>query len=112
MDSNIQAFFSLLRAGLWEKDVHLLSEEKIDYLYIFQLAEEQAVVGLVAAIVGIISAVKFRQAQHNMYFSDNPTTVMISYILLAEIEVLNLITIVEGIRYSVDKNIISSLLYY
>lgn len=58
MDSNIQAFFSLLRAGLWEKDVHLLSEEKIDYSYIFQLAEEQAVVGLVAAGIEHLKGIK------------------------------------------------------
>ena len=62
MDNNIQAFFSLLRAGLWEKDVHLLSEEKISYLYIYQLAEEQSVVGLVAAGVEHLKGIKLPQS--------------------------------------------------
>lgn len=62
MDNNIQAFFSLLRAGLWEKDVHLLSEEKIGYLYIYQLAEEQSVVGLVAAGVEHLKGIKLPQS--------------------------------------------------
>ncbi len=58
MDSNIKAFFFLLRAGLWVKDVHLLSEDKIDYSYIFQLAEEQAVVGIVAAGIEHFKGIK------------------------------------------------------
>ena len=60
----------------------------------------------------IVSAVKFKQAQHNMYFSDNPTTVMMSFIILSELEVLNLITIVEGVRYGLDKDKITQLLHY
>ena len=42
-------FFALLRAGLWEKDVPLLSYCGVDYVVLLQLAEEQSVVGLVAA---------------------------------------------------------------
>lgn len=48
-NNNQQAFFALLQAGLWEKDVQLSTFEKIDLSIIEQLAEEQAVVGLVAA---------------------------------------------------------------
>lgn len=70
--------------------------DKIDYTY----ASE------------IISAVKFKKAQHNMHFSNNPTTVMMSYIILSELEVLNLTTIIEGVRYGIDKDKISSLLHY
>lgn len=47
--SNQDAFFALLRAGLWEKDVQLLPFETIDYSVIYRLAEEQAVIGLIAA---------------------------------------------------------------
>lgn len=43
------AFFALLRAGLWEKDVQLSQFEGIDFNEIYRLAEEQSVVGLVAA---------------------------------------------------------------
>lgn len=60
----------------------------------------------------IISTVKFKKARHNMYFSNNPTTVMMSYVILSELEVLNLVTIIEGVRYGVKKDIISSLLHY
>lgn len=47
--SYIEAFFSLVRAGLWKKEVQLLSYGEIDFADVFQLAEEQSVVGLVAA---------------------------------------------------------------
>jgi len=49
LDKNQQAFFELLRAGLWEKDARLSQYKNIDYSAILQLAEEQSVVGLVAA---------------------------------------------------------------
>ena len=43
------AFFSLLRAGLWEQSVRLLPYEPLDFDALYRLAEEQSVVGLVAA---------------------------------------------------------------
>lgn len=48
-DNTIEAFFALVRGGLWEKDVRLLPFGKIDFSAIYKLAEEQSVVGLVAA---------------------------------------------------------------
>ena len=47
--TNQKTFFELLRAGLWEKDVQLLPNKDIDFSAIMRLAEEQSVVGLVAA---------------------------------------------------------------
>lgn len=47
--NNTQAFFALLRAGLWEQDVRLSDPEKIDFEEIHRLAEQQSVVGIVAA---------------------------------------------------------------
>lgn len=49
LDKNQQAFFELLRAGLWEKDARLSPYKEIDYSTIMRLAEEQSVGGLVAA---------------------------------------------------------------
>lgn len=49
LDSNQQFFFELLRAGLWEKVARLSSFKDIDLSAIMQMAEEQSVVGLVAA---------------------------------------------------------------
>lgn len=48
MDKNQQAFFALLRAGLWDKEVRLSSHEDIDYSVVYRLSEEQSVIGLVA----------------------------------------------------------------
>ena len=48
-DSVNRLFFALLRAGLWEKDVNLLPHGEIDFSEIYDLAEEQSVVGIIAA---------------------------------------------------------------
>ncbi|MBO4570528.1 MAG: nucleotidyltransferase family protein [Bacteroidales bacterium] len=48
-DRNIVAFLALLRSGLWEQGVRLKQFEQIDFSVIYDLAEEQSVVGLVAA---------------------------------------------------------------
>lgn len=44
-----EVFYFLLRAGLWEKDVTLSSFGMINFADVFTLAEEQSVVGIVAA---------------------------------------------------------------
>ena len=49
MDNNTRAFLALVKAGLWEKDASLLPYGDIDYKEVYRLAQEQAVVGLVAA---------------------------------------------------------------
>ena len=48
-DKNTEAFFALLRAGLWGQSVRLSAYGPIDYSAIQVLAEEQSVVGLIAA---------------------------------------------------------------
>lgn len=48
-DYNTQAFYTLIRAGLWETDVQLLQFGSIDFKEIYRISEEQSVVGLVAA---------------------------------------------------------------
>ena len=60
-DNNILAFFTLLRAGLWEKDVQLLHFGEGDYEEIMRLAEEQSVVGLVTAGLEQVKNVKVPQ---------------------------------------------------
>ena len=62
-DKNTQVFFALLRAGLWEKaDANLDVNEKVDWEKVYQLAEEQSVVGLVLA--GIERYKKLNLALH------------------------------------------------
>ncbi len=48
LDKNQQAFFELLRAGLWEIDARLSQYKDVDYSAVMRMAEEQSVVGLVA----------------------------------------------------------------
>lgn len=48
-DYNQQAFITLVKAGLWETEARLLLNEEVDYSEVLRLAEEQTVVGLVAA---------------------------------------------------------------
>lgn len=55
---SIEAFFALLSAGLWEKEVRLLPLGDIDYSVMQQLAEEQSVVGLIAAGMEHVSDTK------------------------------------------------------
>ena len=45
-NNNIAAFFALLRAGLWEKEVKLAPYGTRDFSAVLDLAEEQSVVGL------------------------------------------------------------------
>ena len=58
LDNNIHALYELVRAGLWEKDVRLSKFEPIDYSRVLSLAEEQSVVGLVAAGLEYVVDVK------------------------------------------------------
>lgn len=49
MNKGEQAFFALLRAGLWEQECRLLPFGSIDFDEVRRLAEEQSVVGLITA---------------------------------------------------------------
>lgn len=58
-DKDIKAFISLVKAGLWESEVRLLPFEGVNYARVHRLAQEQSVVGLVAAGLEHIQDVKF-----------------------------------------------------
>ncbi len=62
INNNLTVFLALLRAGLWEKDIHLLPFGKIDFADIYQLADDQSVVGLVAAGLEHVKDVKVVKA--------------------------------------------------
>ena len=49
IDTNQKAFFALLRAGLWGKEVRLFPLDSFGLSEVYNLASEQAVLGLVAA---------------------------------------------------------------
>lgn len=49
MDKNRNAFFALLRAGLWEQGVRIQPYEPLNFDALYELAHAQSVVGLLAA---------------------------------------------------------------
>lgn len=60
-DNTIETFFALVRGGLWETEVKLSSYGEIDYETILRIAQEQSVVGLVAAGLEHVTDVKIPQ---------------------------------------------------
>ena len=58
---NLLVFFELVRAGLWEIDARLSQYENINYSEVYKIAEEQSVLGLVAAGIEHIVDVKVPQ---------------------------------------------------
>lgn len=58
LNNSRQAFFALLNAGLWEKEVRLAQYGDIDFKAIYHLANEQQVVGLVAAGLEMVADCK------------------------------------------------------
>ena len=57
-DGNREAFFALLRAGLWEREVQLLSYGVTDFAEVLRMSKEQTVTGLVAAGIEHVSDMK------------------------------------------------------
>lgn len=57
-DNNTNVFLALVRAGLWGQDVLLSQFDPIDLNEVYRLAEEQSVVGLVAAGIEHVKDVK------------------------------------------------------
>ncbi|MEE1060491.1 MAG: V-type ATPase subunit [Ruminococcus sp.] len=54
--------------------------------------------------------VKYKLARKNLRFSNHPSVVMISYVFFAEIELMNIITLIEGKRYKLGSKKIQSML--
>ena len=60
-NKNPEVFFELIRAGLWNKEVRLSQYGDIDFNKIYRLAQEQSVVGLLAAGLEHVTDVKVPQ---------------------------------------------------
>lgn len=56
-----QLFFELLRAGLWEREARLKQLEDADFDIVYRLAEEQSVVGIIAAGLNQVENSKLSQ---------------------------------------------------
>ncbi len=70
LDYNQQAFFALLRAGLWEKDVRLSHLKKVDFNEVYRFAGEQSIVGLIAAGIEHVVDVKIPQSTALTFVGD------------------------------------------
>ena len=55
-------------------------------------------------------AVQYRLAKKYLHFSDNPSVVMAAFMFLSETELMNVISLIEGVRYRLDPKHIRSLL--
>ena len=53
---------------------------------------------------------RFVKSKHNIRFSTSPPVVMLSYIFLQEVELINIINIIEGIRYKLSIKEISKMI--
>lgn len=60
----------------------------------------------------IIPRVKYRLAKKCLRFSNHPAVALIAYMFAAEIELINIICLIEGIRYDLDRKKIQSMLIY
>lgn len=58
LNTSQQAFFTLMKAGLWEKEALLSEFKSVDYSKVLQLADEQSVPGIVSAGIEHITDVK------------------------------------------------------
>ena len=54
-NQSTEAFFELLRAGLWETTAQLSQPQEVDFKKIYKTAEEQSVLGLIAAGIEKVS---------------------------------------------------------
>ena len=66
-DNLINAFFALVKAGLWEKDIQLSLYGKIDFSEILRFAEEQSVLGLVTAGLQHIQDISIPQVDRLLF---------------------------------------------
>ncbi|MDO4730739.1 MAG: V-type ATPase subunit [Clostridia bacterium] len=58
----------------------------------------------------LVYKIEYKNARKNIRFSASPTVIAYSYFILMEIELLNIIHIVEGVRYGISKEDIEKLL--
>ena len=56
--------------------------------------------------------VTYKLAKKNIHFSNNPSVVMIAFMFLSETDLMNVISLIESIRYQLDPKIIQSLIIH
>lgn len=58
---NTDAFFDIIKTGLWKKEFSLSKYGEIDFEEVYRLAQEQSVVGMLAAGLEHVTDVKVPQ---------------------------------------------------
>ncbi len=58
----------------------------------------------------VSSRLRFELCRHNLYFSQNADVVLLSYYIVSDAELSNVITVIEGVRYGLATNEIKELL--
>lgn len=53
---------------------------------------------------------RYDKCRHELYFSTNPEVVLLAYYIVSETELKNIITIIEGVRYSMPPQSIREML--
>lgn len=53
---------------------------------------------------------RYNMCRKQLYYSQDPAVVLLSYMYLSEAELKNIITVIEGVRYQSPKDMIESLL--
>lgn len=54
--------------------------------------------------------VQYRIAKKYIHFSNNPSVVMVAFMFLSETELMNVISLIEGVRYQLDTKTIQSMI--
>lgn len=90
------------------------AESSAEVFSVMQTTHEGKLINKIGYVYAsdISPRVKYKLAKKNMYFSNCPAVVMISYMFAAEIELMNVISLIEGVRYNLDSKKIQSLLIY
>ncbi len=55
---------------------------------------------------------RYHTCKRMLYYSSDPAVVLLSYVYICEIELKNIITIIEGVRYNCSKERIESLIIF
>jgi len=61
-------------------------------------------------IDNVFRELRYKRAHHYMHFSTDPSVVLLSYMILTETELTEIITIIEGVRYGLTPDRISELI--
>ena len=86
------------------------AEEIYQILHTTRYGRMMEKVGADKQIDNVGPVIEYRLAKRYLHFSSNPSVVLVSFIYLSETELMNVICLIEGVRYRVDPKIIQSLL--